>query len=245
MVSREVWLRDNVRVHRFAHILSIALITAGLVVLADAGTTLLWQEPVSAAYGSLQQSKAADQLARLENEFPNASDLAAVEGTPGDAARASILAGLFKQRVHQGDAIGRMHIDRMNLDIVLIQGTETASLQKGPGHYEKTAFPGQGSTIGVAGHRTTYLAPFRHINDLQAGDEIRVEMPYAVFTYTVTKHEIVDPSDVGIVKPVGFEQLVMTACHPVYSAAQRYAVFSRLTRIDTFAVGGTGAWVAP
>lgn len=232
-------------VHRFAHILSIALITAGLVVLADAGTTLLWQEPMSAAYGSLQQSKAADELAQLENEFPGASDLAAVEGVRGDAARASILAGLFKQRVHQGDAIGRMHIDRINLDVVLVQGTDTSSLQKGPGHYEKTAFPGQGSTVGVAGHRTTYLAPFRQIDDLRPGDEIRVEMPYAVFTYTVTKHEIVDPSDVGIVKPVGYEQLVMTACHPVYSAAKRYAVFSRPTRIDTFAVGGTGAWVAP
>lgn len=232
-------------VHRFAHILSIALITAGLVVLADAGTTLLWQEPMSAAYGSLQQGKAADELAQLENEFPGASDLAAVEGVRGDAARASILAGLFKQRVHQGDAIGRMHIDRINLDVVLVQGTDTSSLQKGPGHYEKTAFPGQGSTVGVAGHRTTYLAPFRQIDDLRPGDEIRVEMPYAVFTYTVTKHEIVDPSDVGIVKPVGHEQLVMTACHPVYSAAKRYAVFSRLTRIDTFAVGGTGAWVAP
>jgi sortase A len=232
-------------VHRLAHILSIALITAGIVVLADAGATLVWQEPMSAAYGSWQQGKAADELAKLENEFPTAADLAQVAGVEGDAAKASILAGLFKAQVHQGEAIGRMHIDRMNLDIVLIQGTDTSSLQKGPGHYEWTPFPGQGGTVGVAGHRTTYLAPFRHINDLKAGDEIRIEMPYGVFTYTVTKHEIVDPSDVGIVKPVGYDQLVMTACHPVYSAAQRYAVFSKLTRIDTFAIGGTGAWVAP
>jgi sortase A len=232
-------------VHRFTHILSIALITAGIVVLADAGTTLVWQEPMSAAYGSLQQSQAADELAKLENEFPTAADLAQVAGVKGDAAKAAILAGLFQQRVHQGDAIGRMHIDRMNLDIVLIQGTDTSSLQKGPGHYEKTPFPGQPGTVGVAGHRTTYLAPFRHINDLQTGDEIRIEMPYGVFTYTVTHHKIVDPSDVGIIKPVGYDQLVMTACHPVYSAAQRYAVFSKLTRVDTFAVGGTGAWVAP
>ncbi len=231
--------------HRFTHILSIALITAGLVVLADAGTTLLWQEPMSAAYGSLQQGKAADDLAKLEDEFPTAADLAQLEGVEGDAARASILAGLFAQRVHQGQGIGRMHIDRINLDIVVVQGTDTASLQKGPGHYEKTAFPGQGSTVGIAGHRTTYLAPFRHIDDLEAGDEIRLEMPYGVFTYTVERHKIVDPSEVQIVRPVGFEQLVMTACHPVYSAAQRYALFSRLTRIDTFALGGTGAWVAP
>ena len=231
--------------HRFAHIFSIVLITAGVVVLTDAGATLLWQEPMSAAYGALKQAQAENDLAQLEDEFPTAADLAQLEGVEGDAARASILAGLFSQRVHQGQGIGRIHIDRMNLDIVLVQGTDTASLQKGPGHYEKTAFPGQGSTIGIAGHRTTYLAPFRHINDLEAGDQSRLEMPYGVFTYTVMRHEIVDPSDVQIVKPVGFEELVMTACHPVYSAAQRYAVFSRLTRIDLFAVGGTGAWEAP
>jgi sortase A len=232
-------------VYHFTRILSIALITAGLVVLADAATTLLWQEPMSAAYGSLQQSRAADELAKLEGEFPSATDLSALQGVEGDANKAAVLAGLFKQRISKGDAIGRISIDRIGLDIVLIQGTDTASLQKGPGHYPDTALPGQGKTVGVAGHRTTYLAPFRHINEIRDGDTVRVEMPYGTFTYTVTHHKIVDPGDVQIVDPVGFEQLVMTACHPVYSAAQRYAVFAKLTRIDTFAVGGTGAWVTP
>ena len=71
-------------------------------------------------------------------------------------------------------------------------------------------------------------------------------MPYGVFTYTVhaPRRSSIPPTS-EIVKPVGFEELVMTACHPVYSAAQRYAVFSKLTRIDTFSIGGTGAWVAP
>jgi sortase A len=232
-------------VHRLTRILSVALITAGCVVLADVGITLLWQEPVSAAYGTLEQQRASDQLAKLESEFPSAADLAAVQGISGDVERARILAGLFKQRVKTGEGIGRISIDRIGLDIVLIQGTDTASLQKGPGHYPATSFPGQGKTIGIAGHRTTYLAPFRHINDIRDGDIVRLEMPYGAFTYTVEKHEIVDPSDVGIVKPVGYERLVLTACHPVHSAAQRWAVFARLTRIDSFAPGGTGAWVAP
>jgi sortase A len=111
---------------------------------------------------------------------------------------------------------------------VFVQGTDTASLQKGPGHYPDTAFPGQGRTIGIAGHRTTYLAPFRHIDQIDDGDEITLEMPYGTFTYRVSKHEIVDPSDVQIVDDVGHERLVLTACHPVYSAAQRYAVFAEL-----------------
>lgn len=218
---------------RFAHILSIALITAGVVAFADVAVTLLWQEPVSAAYGSLKQHQAASELADLENEFPSAADRAAVRDTKNDAKKAAALAGIFKGKISQGDAIGRVVIDRIGLNVVLIQGTDTASLQKGPGHYEYTPFPGQGGTVGIAGHRTTYLAPFRHINDIENGDEVRVEMPYGTFVYTVTRHEIVDPSDVQIVDAVGYEQLVLTACHPVYSAAQRWAVFARLTGIET------------
>ena len=230
---------------RLARILSTALITAGCVVLLDAGITLVWQEPVSAAYGSLQQQRAADQLSELESEFPSSADLTAIQGVRGNAERARILAGLFGRKVKKGEAIGRIVIDRIGLDIVVVQGTDTASLQKGPGHYPQTPFPGQGKTVGIAGHRTTFLAPFRHINEIRDGDLIRLEMPYGAFAYTVEKHKVVDPGDVGIVKPVGYERLVLTACHPVHSAAQRWAVFARLIRIDTFAPGGTGVWVAP
>jgi sortase A len=230
---------------RAGRILSIALITAGLVVLADAGLTLVWQEPVSAAYGALQQSRAADQLEELEDEFPSADDLAALRGVTGDAARTRLLAELFEDRIGEGDAIGRIEIDRIGLDMVLMQGTETGTLQRGPGHYPTTDLPGMGETVGIAGHRTTYLAPFRHIDDIRDGDEIRVEMPYAALTYRVQRHEIVEPTDVQIVDPVGREQVVLTACHPLYSAAQRYAVFADLVRIDTFAISGEGRWPTP
>jgi sortase A len=228
-----------------SRILSIALITAGLVVLADAGLTLVWQEPVSAAYGAWQQASANDQLAELESEFPSAGDVAALGGVHGDAARARILANAFEQEVGAGDAIGRIKIDGIGLDMVLMQGTDTATLQGGPGHYPNTPFPGQGGTVGVAGHRTTYLAPFRHIDEIEDGDEVRIELPYAAFTYRVQFHKIVDPGDVGIVDPVGYERLVLTACHPLYSAAERYAVFAKLERIDTFAVAAGGIWPSP
>ena len=121
--------------------------------------------------------------------------------------------------------------------MVVVQGTDTASLQKGPGHYPDTAFPGEGRTIGIAGHRTTYLAPFRKINEIEDGDEIVLEMPYATFTYTVEKHEIVDPNQVEIVDDVGYERLVLTACHPLYSAAQRWAVFAKLSDVSLFEAG--------
>jgi sortase A len=231
--------------HRALRILSITLITAGLVVLTDAGLTLVWQEPFSAAYGAIKQGQAADQLNRLESQYPTQADIEAIAGVPSNVKRARILADRFEPNLQEGHAIGRIKIDRIGLSIVVIQGTDTTSLEKGPGHYRNTPIPGQPGTVAIAGHRTTYLAPFRHIDQIQNGDEIRVEMPYAAFIYTVQKHEIVDPTDVGIIKPVGYPQLVLTACHPPYSAAQRYAIFAKLTRIDTFDVTGEGHWPAP
>ena len=176
------------------------LITAGIVVLADAGLTLVWQEPLSAAYGSLEQGKAEDQLNELEAQYPSPADLAAIAGVSGTAAKARILADRFEPHLQEGHAIGRIKIDRIGLDMVVVQGTDTSSLQKGPGHYRNTSLPGQPGTVAIAGHRTTYLAPFRHIDQIENGDEIRIEMPYAAFTYTVQRHEIVDPSDVGILE---------------------------------------------
>jgi sortase A len=232
-------------VQRVVRIVSTMLVTAGIVVLADAGLTLVWQEPLSAAYGSLQQGEAEDQLDELESEYPTAADLAAIAGVEGSAAKARILADRFRPRLEEGHAIGKIKIDRIGLDTVVVQGTETASLQKGPGHYRNTALPGQPGTVAIAGHRTTYLAPFRHIDDIRDGDEIRVEMPYAAFTYTVERHDTVDPSEVGILKPVGYDRLVLTACHPPYSAAERYVIFARLSRIDLFAISGEGRWPTP
>jgi len=223
--------------HRAAHILSTALITAGLVVLADAGVTLLWEEPVSAAYGSLQQGRASDELSDLESSFDTE-----VQGADTDAARARILAKRFSDQIEKGDAIGRIEIDSVGIEFVILNGTDTATLQKGPGRYPQTPLPGLGGTTGIAGHRTTYAAPFRKINEIEDGDEIRVEFPYGAFIYTVQKHEIVDPSDVEIIDPVGYERVVLTACHPLYSAAQRYAIFGKLTEIQTFAVSGEGEW---
>ena len=153
-----------------------------------------------------------------------------------DEQQVARLADLFAEQVETGQGIGRIKIPGIDVDDVVVQGTDTASLQKGPGHYPETGFPGQGKTIGIAGHRTTYLAPFRHINEVADGDEIELEMPYGTFTYAVEKHEIVDPSQVEIVDDVGYERLVLTACHPLYSAAQRWAVFAKLT--DVSAAGG-------
>ena len=241
---------------RFLRILSIALITAGIVILADVGLTLAWKEPLSSIYGSIQQGKAEDDLAELEDRFPSDELLRQALGEDELAKRVKVLADAFAAEVDRGDAIGRIVIPRIDLDVVLIQGTDTASLQKGPGHYtlvdadqlaefgDGSAFPGQGKTMGIAGHRTTYLAPFRRIDEIQPGDEIILQMPYGTFTYVVQKHEIVSPDAVEIVENVGYDRLVLTACHPLYSAAERYAQFARLEDVALF-TSGDRRWQDP
>lgn len=209
----------------------MALITAGLVTLVDVGITLAWKEPLSTIYGSIRQGQAASQLEDVEASFRADVEPKRVAPRRDSDVRAHELAALFARQVEIGDPIGRIEIPRIGLDAVALQGTDTATLQRGPGHYPDTAFPGQGRTIGIAGHRTTYLAPFRKINEIQDGDEVELRMPYGTFTYTVQKHEIVDPTDVQIVDDVGYERLVLTACHPLYSAAQRWAVFAKLSKI--------------
>ena len=244
--------------NRVLRIVATACITAGLVVAADVGLTLAWEEPLSNLYATYQQGQAEDELAELERAFPGPDDLEAA-GSSGDLSeRVSILADRFaaSDEVTTGSAIGRIEIPAINVDIVVVEGTDTASLQKGPGHYTRSddadtrrlgdgsAFPGQDRTVGIAGHRTTYKAPFRKTNELEAGDEIILEMPYATFTYEVEKVDIVEPTEISVVKNVGYERLVLSACHPLYSAAQRIITFAKLREINLFG-SGTRIWQDP
>jgi sortase A len=224
---------------RLGHILSIALITAGLIVIADVGITLAYQEPLSSIYSSIKQSEKASQLKTLESNFLTKSDRRSIDKAKQQQEprvvheNISKLAQRLVDESEPGDALGRIEAPDMNgLNMVFVQGTDESSLELGPGHYPETAMPGQGKTIAIAGHRTTYLAPFRHIDSMVRGDKITLKMPYGTFIYSVQKTEIVDPSDVGIVHDTGYERLVLSACNPLYSASQRYIVFARLVHSE-------------
>src|SRR3954452_19273410 len=119
---------------------------------------------------------------------------------------------------------------------VIVKGTTTGDLRHGPGVYPQTPLPGASGTVAIAGHRTTYGAPFRHIDRLSSGDSITVTLPYGRFTYRVQHRRIVGPNDIWVIKRVGYDRLVLTACHPLYSAAKRIVVFARL--VGTQARGG-------
>lgn len=112
----------------------------------------------------------------------------------------------------------------------MVEGTDTDDLSKGPGHYPDTPLPGKRGTVGIAGHRTTHGAPFRTIDKLRPGQPITLEMTNGTFTYRVQKTKIVDPSEVSVTKNVGYQRLILSACHPLYSAAQRIVVFAKLAK---------------
>lgn len=214
---------------RLGHIFSIALITAGGILIAEVAITLVYKEPISSVYGSIKQGEAADELEEIEAGYPDSVDRDALDAAGSDRERIEILARRFAARAREGKSIGRLIApDIDGLDIVVVQGTDKSSLEKGPGHYPETPFPGQGGTIGIAGHRTTYLAPFRQIDSVEKGDVITMKMPYGSFVYQVQATTIVKPRDIEIIGSVGYERLVLSACHPLYSAAERYIVFARL-----------------
>ncbi|MFT3863131.1 MAG: class E sortase [Solirubrobacterales bacterium] len=227
---------------RLSHILSIALITAGLIVLADVGITLAYQEPLSSLYSSIKQGEKESQLKSIESEFLTRSDVESIDRAKDPKALKvdiSRLAERLAKESEPGDALGRIEAPGMDgLNMVFVQGTDESSLQLGPGHYPETALPGQGETVAIAGHRTTYLAPFRHIDSLKPNDKITLKMPYGTFVYSVQKHEIVEPTDVGIIHDTGYERLVLSACNPVYSASQRYIIYARLVHEEPRTTSG-------
>jgi sortase A len=224
-------------VDRAFHILSVTLITAGFVVLADVGATLLWEEPTSSLYASVKQHDASGQLDQLEREFPTAADTRAAKRVHGSRRQVEVLARRFSKRVEDGQAIGRIVIPSIGLDIAVVQGTNTSDLQKGPGHYPSTPFPGEPGTAAIAGHRTTYLAPFRNIDSLHGGNVVRLEMPYGTLDYRVQDTKVVDPTDLAILHRTPYQRLVLTACHPLYSASQRIVAFAILDRVSSTALG--------
>src|SRR5262245_64558588 len=181
------------------------MMVSGTLLIADAGITLLWQEPVSAYTAGRQQVKLEKALA----DPP---------------------ARVIHRRPLPGDAIARIRIPSIGVDKYVVEGTDTDSLRKGPGHYPSTPLPGERGTAAIAGHRTTYGAPFRHIDELDPGDRIVIDMPDGRFIYRVQESKIVDDQDLSVLDPVAYRRLMLSACHPLYSAAQRIIVYARQVR---------------
>jgi sortase A len=184
------------------------MMVSGALLIADAGITLLWQEPVSALVAEREQAALKDALFDPPER-------------------------VLRREPLKGDAIARMDIPAIGVSEYVVEGTDTGDLRKGPGHYPETPLPGEPGTAAIAGHRTTYGAPFRDIDDLKPRQVIRVDMPDGTFVYRVEEVRIVDDSDLSVLEAVGHRRLMLSACHPLYSAAERVIVFARQVRRES------------
>jgi sortase A len=208
--------------------ISSVLIISGVLLVLDAAVTVAWQEPLTAVIATVKRAQINRRFLSYRSTPLSGIDVGALQALTTLRQRTAYLARREARQVAIGDAIGRISIARIGANFDVVQGTDDTTLQKGPGHYPGTAFPGLGETVAIAGHRTTYLAPFRHIDALRRGDRIVLRMPYGQFVYVVQYQQIVAPTALWVTRDVGYERLVLSACHPLYSAAQRIIVFARL-----------------
>lgn len=210
--------------------ISTVLIVAGALMMSDAALTVAWQEPVSAIYARYTQAQLGGELSDLERAAPTPLQRRALRALGDEGRRMAFLARDLKRSAKVGDAVGRLRIPSIGSSKVIVKGTGTAPLRKGPGVYDQTPFPGAPGTVGIAGHRTTYGAPFRKLDQVDKGDDITVRMPYGEFTYRVERTRIVLPTQLSVIDRVSFDRLILSACYPLYSAAKRIVVFARLVR---------------
>jgi sortase A len=180
-------------------------------------------------YARFEQSRLADQLEELEAAPLAPAEQRALDNLPDERRRLAFRARALGRRVDPGDPIGRIVMPSIGVNEVFVEGTGAGDLRTGPGHYPATPLPGERGTVAIAGHRTTYGAPFRDIDDLDRGDRIELRMPYGRFVYRVERTQIVEPTETSVTDRVDHDRLVLSACHPLYSAAKRIIVFARLS----------------
>ena len=217
---------------RLVRLLGTLMIVAGLGMLAWAITIWQWQDPFTAAFQRYEQRK-------LEQSFERQVDIVerrpVVDSTTSTAVsvqrEAAREATAWRKTSGEGDAIARLRIPSLGVDEIMVNGTQTDTLKRGPGRYLGSYMPGEGELVYVAGHRTTYGAPFSRIDRMKKGDAVFVELPYGTFKYVVTGHRIVPATKVSELNSRGFEQLALQACHPRFFATERYIVYAKPVNI--------------
>ena len=219
-------------VRRLSRIAGTILVVAGLGMLAWVLVVWRWQDPFTALYTHWKQHQLSQTYERRFSQYEPAQ---LRRNEVSISARTKVIARearLYRIQSGRGQAIGRIRVPRLQLNMILVNGTDHDSLTKGPGRDRRTYMPGEGQLVYIAGHRTTYLAPFAHIERLQSGDAVTLEVPYATFRYRVFKHRIVGAHEMSVLRSHGVEVVELQACHPRFFASQRYIAYARLVRVE-------------
>ena len=213
----------RVKLARVLSAIGRTMITAGVLILLFVAYQL-WGTGIREAQA---QSRLDKELAQKLADAPTITAPPSTT-TPGTLPPAT--APPLAEVPQAGDPIGRLEIGKIGLNAVVVEGVGVDDLKDGPGHYPDTPMPGQKGNAAIAGHRTTYGAPFASVDELVPGDTIQVTTVQGRFTYAViaqedgSGHLIVSPDQVEVLNDVNDNRITLTACHPKYSASQRIIV---------------------
>jgi sortase A len=222
---------------RLAKVLNVVgrvCITAGVLILLFVAYQL-WGTGIREAQA---QSRLKTQFKdRLSTTTVPADTTTTASTTPGNDTIATLppVTAPAAAAPAEGDPIGQIQIPKIGLDAIIVEGVADDDLKSGPGHYPSTPLPGQKGNAAIAGHRTTYGAPFSSIDELEPDDEITITTIQGTFVYKVLRQEdgsghiIVNPNQTEVLNEVpGKNTLTLTACHPKYSASERIIVFAEM-----------------
>lgn len=208
-------------------------ITVGILILLFVGYQLWGTSIYTAREQNALEQDFETTLAREGVPAPTSTTIG-VPGETGETSETDEPALLAPTIPAEGDPVARIKIPKIGVDSIVVNGVSRNDLRKGPGLYPETALPGQAGNAAIAGHRTTYGAPFGDLDQLVVGDLVQVQTLYGVFRFRVTEQLIVAPSDVGVIDPKPVDpntpskglipQVTLTTCNPKYSAAQRLIV---------------------
>ena len=228
---------------RPARIAGTLLIVAGIALLAWTATVWRWQDPFTAATHALDQRRLSDKLEQQLAAADRAPGPAIPVGASADEMQEALArqARGWRSSAQEGDPIARLRLPTLGVTEVVVNGTDSATLKKGPGRYLGSAMPGEDELVYIAGHRTTYGAPFSKIDHLRKGDPVVIELPYGAFRYRITGFRIVKDTDLSVLKSKGFEQLALQACHPRFFASHRYIAYAKLVGVTPVQAGPEAA----
>lgn len=213
---------------RLLRILGTLMILAGVGTLGWAVLVWQWQDPFTALYERYEQGKLEDRYDARAGTFR----LSNAHRTSVPDAELRRVARRYRTAVKPGEPLGVLTVGSLGLRKVVVNGTDHDSLTRGPGRDLETFMPGQGQLVYIAGHRTTYGAPFSHIDEIAKGSYVTLDVPYAKFTYRVSGHIVVTADDIARLQSRHREELVLQACHPRFFASHRYLVYAKLVKVE-------------
>jgi sortase A len=218
---------------RVVSVIGKVLIGAGVILLLFAAYQI-WGTALQEEHTQAQLKTTLDNNAEVRRALAEANALAKLPTGPPRVAPTTAAPS-------EGSPIGEIRIPRIGLSQVVVEGTNTDDLRKGPGHYTGTPLPGQGGNAAIAGHRTTYGHPFYSIDAVQKNDPIVLITNQGIFVYDTIRTQVVSPSDTTVLKNVFGAYITLTTCNPRYSASTRLIVFGKLAHSQLFPNSGLPA----